>query len=583
MAKACGLRIGPRRFELVVLDGSSKKPKIVQSLVGQIPPDEEDPVGAAAHALKAAIKSNGISTDNLGLVIDSRIAAFRELSLPVEEVSKIESVLKFEVESQLPQFNIEDVVVDFYIKDVASASSSLLVTAVPKEDLRAALEVCSGAGFDPLEIEVETTALVNAAASTGVCAVDEAQILVHVGEESTAVALVDGGKVREMRVIQVGALSYSPHGHEGTADASAEGEDDEEDLVEHQEGGAQANPERVDELVQRIRRELSRTVSAARTSNELTGVYFSGFSLPGLVEGDILGIPINALEGFELEGFERAESGGYGDCAVAYGAALNRMGGGIIRPSLRREELKFSGAMERLELPVAVMCLLITTFLGVWYMYLGEERRSIDSDLQFMLDSSVNYMIGDPKNGKPGNLRYPPEALANYVEKNTGRVPGSDPPAYRADPIRNRYEQLVYVRSSLQDHQRELQKQLGHDTEQQQPQSALKALTLVLDQIATDDDRYGRMAFHKLDADYNAATTRNGDSVTVVMDVAFFDESSAAASSNYEALINDLRDQPWCLEVDYSSSDPIDGLERGVFLPSLRVNVDVSKSGEVEL
>ncbi len=34
MAKACGLRIGSRRFELFVLDGSPKKPKIVSSLAG---------------------------------------------------------------------------------------------------------------------------------------------------------------------------------------------------------------------------------------------------------------------------------------------------------------------------------------------------------------------------------------------------------------------------------------------------------------------------------------------------------------------------------------------------------------------
>ena len=37
MAKSCGLRIGPRRFELFVLDGNPKKPKVVSSLAGEIP------------------------------------------------------------------------------------------------------------------------------------------------------------------------------------------------------------------------------------------------------------------------------------------------------------------------------------------------------------------------------------------------------------------------------------------------------------------------------------------------------------------------------------------------------------------
>jgi len=44
MGKACGLRIGPRRFELFVLEGSAKKPKVVTSVAAAIPPDPADPI-----------------------------------------------------------------------------------------------------------------------------------------------------------------------------------------------------------------------------------------------------------------------------------------------------------------------------------------------------------------------------------------------------------------------------------------------------------------------------------------------------------------------------------------------------------
>ena len=575
MAKACGLRIGPRRFELFILDGSPKKPKIVTSLAGEIPPDELDPIGAASHAIKSAIKTlgGGIPTDNVGLVIDARVAAFRNVNLPVSDASKIESVLKFEVESQLPQFNIDDVVIDYYIKEIAAPSSSLIVTAVPKEDIRTALKICEGAGFDPLEVEVETSALVNAAFATDLCGVEDAQVFVHIGEESTAVAVVDGGIVREMRVIQAGALSYTAHG------VPPSGEEDGD------ESGEEAPPdfERAEEIVQRIRRELSRTISAARTIRELRGVHVTGFILPGLADSEILGLPVSVLEDFPIEHHVGAVHTEYSSGAVAFGAAVRQLGGGMMRSSLRREDLKFAGAIERLELPVAVMCLLITTFLGVWFMFLEKERLSIDKDLRFMLESSVNFMMGEPSKGQPGNLEYPSDTINNYVDTTTDIIPGSDPPEYRKDPNRNRYEQLVHIRNLLRADQRELQKQLGHDTELVQPQSALKGLTLVLDVFAKAEGRYGRIAFHSLKSNYRPASNRAPDSVQVTLEMAYFAESTTQASRHYEAFFSDLAQQPWYIEHDYSRSDPISGGETGVFLPNITISVDLSKADEVAL
>jgi len=584
MAKACGLRIGPRRFELFVLDGSPKKPKIVASLAGEIPPDELDPVGAASHALKSAIKAHRISTDNVGVVLDAHSAAFRHLSLPVSDTSKIESVIKFEVEAQLPQFNIDEIIVDSYIQNSATDASNLIVTAVPKEDVSAALETCVEAGFEALEAEVETTALVNAAWAAGLCALDSAQVLVHVGEESTAVAVVDGGIVREMRVIQAGALSYTPHGtpppplEEGAEEAEAPVERD------YDEASSGPQPiERAGEIVQRLRRELARTVSAARTVQELGIVHVSGFQLHGMVGEDILGVPVEAMEGFTIDSFEGDVHTEYSSAAVAYGAAIRQMGGGLINASLRREDLRFSGTLERIELPLAVLCLLMTTFLGVWFMFLEKERATIDRDLIFMLDSSVNYMMGRPEKGMEGNLKYQVEKLESYVQTKTGPIPGTDPVEYRMDPARNRYEQLQYIRAQLNTERMRLQKELGHDSELTQPQSALKGLTLVLDLLARDEnDKFGRVSFRTLKADYRTST-RGEDTVIVTLALSFFAENSYEATSNYEAFSGALKTQDWFVKIDSKRSDPFDGVEKGVHLPSLVITVDVSKAEEAVL
>src|SRR5437867_583305 len=98
MARSCGLRIGPRRFELVVLDGSMKKSRIVSFAVGDLPragdeasgegPDAVDPIGAAAAALARAAKEHDVPTDNVGLAIDTGLAAFRSLKMPFADKAK---------------------------------------------------------------------------------------------------------------------------------------------------------------------------------------------------------------------------------------------------------------------------------------------------------------------------------------------------------------------------------------------------------------------------------------------------------------------------------------------------------------
>ncbi len=569
MAKACGLRIGPRRFELVVIDGSPKKPKVLSTLAGEFPPDAEDPIGAAAFALKAAIKAHRIPMDNVSVAIESRSAAFRRVTLPVTGEAKIEEVLKFEVESQLPQFNIDEVVVDFHVMDAVDDSSHLMVMAVPKQEIIDTLELCQQAGFEPLEIELEASALINSAADGDLCGPEEAVVLVHVGEESSAVAVLDGGKVREMRIVQTGALSYTPHGTPPPAEGDVEGSEPE---------GPQPI-ERAEEVIDRLRRELARTVSGARTTHEITTIHVCGFELKGLDKQQVLGLPVVFMSGYAIEGFEGDVHEEYRSAAVAFGTALRQIGGGLMPARLRREELKFSGALERVELPLAVMCLLITTFLGVWFMFQGKERESINGDLYFLLKSSANYMIGDPKKGQAGNLEYPPEEIVKYVNSSIGLGGGGAADSIRVDPQRSRYEQLDYLKRLLQIEQTKLQKRLGNDAEVSQPQSALKGLTLVLDQLAHKDKPYGRVSMRNLTSSYQNSA-RDGDFIEVGLRICFFADNSTQATENYERLFKDIKALPWYKDIIAGSSEPITGNESGIYLPNLKILLNPTKAGE---
>ena len=220
MARTCGIRIGPRRFEMVVLDGSPKKHRIVAYKSGEFPTGGADPEGDVVATLKAAATELKVPEDAISIAVDTGTAAFRSLKLPALDEAKIEEIIKFEVESQLPQWNIDDVVVVFMTLDRTDKETNLLVTAVPKTTLRREIDACTKAGIEPLEAELEATAMVNAALASGVCRVDEAQVLVHIGDTSTAVVVVDGGKVRQMRAIHIGALTHERTRHPKLISAS---------------------------------------------------------------------------------------------------------------------------------------------------------------------------------------------------------------------------------------------------------------------------------------------------------------------------------------------------------------------------
>jgi hypothetical protein len=536
MARSCGLRIGPRRFELVVLEGSARRPKLTTAVSGEFPEDEEDPLRAAVAELKRVAKEYKIPRENLGVATDAKHAAYRRLTLPVDDDAKIEQVIKFEVEGHLPQFNIEDIVVDFHKLESSQGSSTLIATAVPKEEIARIIDLCTAAGIEPMEVELETTAMVNAAVDAGISVVESAQVLIHVGEESTGVAVMDGAKVREMRSIQVGALTDSPPA----------------------------------ELIKRIKRELARTISASRTLIDLQAIYVCGLDLPGLLGGEVLGLPIRPFDALETEDGDEKVS-----VAVAYGVALRQLGGGVLHSRLRREELKYTGALERLELPLAVVALLLVTLMGVFNIFISKEKQYVDQALYSWRESSNNYMMG--KGGR-GNLEYPSDQLRRYVKQTCGELRADVP---NDDPDRNRFQQLTYIRSQLNNEIRDLEKKLGRGSEITQPQSAFRGMTLVLDILHAGEQeggRFGRPSIRKVRATYTPGRSGRPDSVRITMDAAFFAEDSTQATVQFETMIEELRAQAWCVSVKSRGTDTLADGEVGIWVEGLDIEVDLTKA-----
>jgi len=573
MARSCGLRIGPRRFELVVLDGSPKKHRITAFQAGEFPRDADDPVGAAVSALKEAAKSASIPADNVRLVVDGGLAAFRTIKLPFDDDAKIESVLKFEIEGQLPQWTIDDVLVDWVKLESLEKETNLLVTAVPKGDVEAVLTLCEQASIEPLEAELETTAMINAALSADVCHIDDAQVLVHIGETSTSVVVMDSGQVRSMRAIHVGALSWELE--RGAAEASAE-EDEASDEPAEEVPGPDADVVRrhLQQIVTRLRRELGRTLSGARTINEIDAIYVCGTELPELVGSTVMDVPVYVLDVFEEDSGQPAE--GTAPLVVAYGAALTALGGGHVQGRLRREELRYAGRLEKLELPLAIAALLLVTWLSVFNIFEKHQFDLRTKEVDAWLMSTLNYMEGDPAQGHRGRLEYMNKLTE--IQDMVDEIRSEHRPDDQGDPVEpsmSPMDRLLDLEAALREEVQRTRIDAGTAHEVTQPLSALHGLTLVMGLL--DDlspDRIGRVSIRQVESVYQRKSSQRPDMIEVTLDLTFFADSYPQAVANLDTFQGALRERGW--EYDDVKTAPLEEGE-GAYIDRLKIRLDPSQ------
>jgi type IV pilus assembly protein PilM len=580
MARSCGIRIGPRRFELVVLDGSPKRHKISAYYAGEFTAEEttaylSGDVSKVAEVLKEAAATHRVPRENISAILPADHAAYRRITLPFADRDKIDKVIKFEVENELPQFDIEDVVVDYHVMSENEQGAELLVSAVPKDCVGRAVEALEKAGLEPLEAELESSAMVNSALAADISHIDDAQLLVHVGEHSTCVAVVAGAELREMRVIHIGAMSHlgaelAAVAAEDTKSEAADGE-----AAADQEADASTAPDaldpiemnrRIDQAIKRIRREIGRTISAARTAQPIEAIYACGMELPGLIGSTVLDVPVYVLDCFEEDSGQPSE--GSGQLVAAYGGAFRQLGGGVMTPSLRKEELSYSGAWERLEFPVAFAALMLTTFLGMVNIV---QIRKIDAlnytgILQYLRNVNA-FIVGSDASRGPAILNPVPKDLVVRAKVYEQEVEfGGD--------VQEPLDELETIEQMINKKVLDLKREVGDIQEVPLPPSAFTAMTCVLGVMNGNDD--WRPSLRALKADYVKKNKDLPEHTKIRLDATFFSDSVPEASNDITAFDAALREQPWCLEVEQATLTPTEG-DTGLNFRGKVILVDPSK------
>ena len=568
MARACGIRLGSQTYELVVLEGSAKSPKLIACRAGEFAAGE-DPVQVAAQALREVAREARAPADNVGLAVDTGLAAFRGVTLPFADRAKIEEVLKYEVESQLPHWSVDDVVVDFLVLRSSQNESKLMAAAVRKEALEPALKTCELAGLDAIEAELEITSVLNTAHRAGLLSEDSAQVLIHVGEASTSIAVVDGGLLKIVRAVRIGALppraAVAAEATE-TAAGAAENADAAPTVPAATADGAGAD---AGDLAERLQRDLARTMFGLQTEKPIEAIYLCGQGGAELLGEQAFGYEVRRLSPFEPGADAAADPGRF---AAAYGAALRRLGAPWQPFSLRREELRYAGKFERLELPLAVVGLLAVALLAVHLILTNNRILGREQILRTWIAASNNYLIGPDGNGVGARLKRPPPKIKDYclvAQKPDG------------DPDRNEFERIQNIRLLLNNEIRDLKKKLGHDNQIVKPQSALEGMAQVLLVMEGMGDQIGRVGIRRLDATYVPGRAGRPDGVQVKLDLTFFGEDDLVATRHYNDFANEMKSKPWCTDFDPSKNEALDN-GKGIAVDGISVLLDLSRLERAE-
>lgn len=576
MARSCGIRFGQRHASLVLLEGSAKKPKLRAHLEVEVAPGEEDALGSLADALKAAAKGQKIKVtdEHVQLALDSGLAAFRPLSLPFADKAKVEEVLKFEIESRLPQWDIDEVVCDFHVRRSTPVESDLLVIALKKADVKARIDASARAGFEPHEVEIVATTLFEAARHAGLLAADAAQLLVHIGERTSTLVVVEGGRLASMRALQLGLGAAASSAE---ADPAAEGETAAEAPI-----AAANDPERQKVVAERLTREILRTLSAGQREHAIAAVYLCGTEMADLVAFDnegnasgphveIAGVPIAPLDALresapELSLAERLR------LVPAFGAALHGLGANGLTPHLRREELRYAGKFERLEVPLGVLGLFLLTLTTALYIVDYKVVEAREADLDAWTKSNHNYLIGSTNDGTRGRLPLAPDNIKNYSRR---IAEGPD-----SDPDRTQVERLRHLRSLMAIEIGRLERELGTKTDIAPPQSALEAMTHTLDVIHGMGEKLGRFAIREVRAQQNPGTASGGEHVQVVLNMTFWGDLEATRA--YNDMMNELEGQPWADRVERRGTNTLEG-GGGIFVDGITIYVDTNRIPKEQL
>lgn len=611
--QAIGVDISGGVVRALLVEGSTKKCTVLeigQALIEPASADEPYPA-ALARALKSAFSQLTGSKDSVAIVIDSPHCAYRELTLPFVGDEEIRKVVKFELESHLHQWNIDEVIADVYTISQTKGQSHLLVAAAPKAHLRQVFQACESAGFDPLVADLDAAALFNAAFATDTLALNSSYIFIHITGDDALILVVEGKTLRLVRSVRLTgppAPAAAPAENAEKADASNTEKTTSADeasktaaepakkettppaaeagdgvsksvtdaasnleviflaLEEEAEGKAGAATAEAAAKVEApvipaekrkavlIVREILRSLTAVRLQYPIEAVYVSGSweKIQGLSEAVEWKLHQRPCP-FQI--FEKVDHVLRPDqvakhgakSPIAFGAALKLLDIDTVGINFRQEELRFTRRFEQLKKELAIAMASICVLLLVQWAFL---YRTFSSSLEPSYDNLYKAAQGK---------------VAAFL--------GKELPVGASVPT---LKKISNLKGQVETEFRSLKEKTGQAADFKQPQSAFEAWRQFFAAVKVIEPKLGDYRIEKLESAYNEGHNRDAN-VQLVVDFVFLGDQRDTSAA-LDELLNHLRSKSWTVNRDQSgfTALPKGGGIKSTVKVELKVNSEVS-------
>lgn len=204
MARLLGIDIGNDAMRGVVLRSSMRKLEVERYI--EIPLTESDGTpGRLPELAEAGRNLLAAAGSNLDMVVASiagEEASLRSVELPTAARKRIAEILPFELEALLP-FEPRDAAIDF--QPMAEGETTrLLVAAVLRPKVTAAIEQFRHAGFEPQELAAGAAAVEGLTQLLPELRAPGPILLVELGDRRTDLCLIENGYCTAARTVSIG-------------------------------------------------------------------------------------------------------------------------------------------------------------------------------------------------------------------------------------------------------------------------------------------------------------------------------------------------------------------------------------------
>jgi Tfp pilus assembly PilM family ATPase len=428
MARSVGVELTPAHVRILSLEHAGKVSKILQFHETPIPSGETPWEERAGQALKDACSASKIPKGRMIAALDSGDAILREVSLPFKGDDQIRKTVRFEMESLIHNYTIEQLVVASYKTGETDKGSLLLAAAVPKVVIDKRLKLFQGAGVDPVALDLDVAAVFNAMLHAGAIATDEPLLLVHGTPKFTKLVFIEERRPRSIRTIRfsleatpqpVAAIPLEASAGADVTDETKTGEIipivmvSESDTVGTNFG--ELSREHQTALIGILSKEISRFLLANASSASPAHILLSGdFEADGAATmlESATRIPVKTFD--LVQAVDPASKGvGTSDrIAVPLGLALKGVGIDAMGMDFRQDEFQYTKRFEALKTTLLVTVELVIVFLAAIALHFYFKKKDLDANIKTVF----NYQQAMYENVTGETLSDPTQAYVKFSE-----------------------------------------------------------------------------------------------------------------------------------------------------------------------